>query len=356
MDQLVMAALCALIYLSIYYIIGAAAAKWSGMENDVSIQLIYGMFAYAILFFVYVMPLKLRVAPVSVTGPVWLVIVLALCAFLVFRNRSYMAEGLSSCRARIMADPLPVLVVAGVTILMLLFAEVYGRILGGTNQALFVGYVSTAVAHNELGTFSSEMGVALDSFDKSYLLQTYLDHSALVCRMTGLNPLVEVKTVNTGIFILMQNLVVWKSALAFAKKDTKKGILFYLVYTAVSNVFARSQLLPGLYAYYRTHEGKNFFVNIALPLMVVLLWEMWERPKDRSLLWKSVLVYAGSFTWSMSAMFTCPFLLISYIPFAACTKERQVWINLFVCMCICGMAAVYYLLCLKGVLTLAIPR
>lgn len=356
MVQLIKGILCFIIYLMIYYLIGTAVSKILKLKNNPLHELLYGMFAYGILFFVYVMPLKFKLVPVSTIGAIWAVLISIICILIIITMRKYMLEGLKEWLGSFKEQKLSVIPVVIFSVVFILFIELYGRLPAGFNQVWFLGWPSNAVLHNELMTYDCDMGTPLEKFNYDRYLCTFLDHSGVVCKLTGLHVMVEVRSVLTAIFVLMQIIIIWEMAKYFGKDDQRKVLLAFFLYWTVRNLLVGSQLLPGYYTIFRTYEGKGFVMNISFTLLALIFWKMYDTPEDTGWLWKSSIMLIGSMTYSLSMMFSAPFMLVSYIPFVLVKKDKRLIRNMFVLLFITGIYFLVYLLSMKDIIDLTIHR
>ncbi len=356
MSQLALALIFIPVYILIYYLVGVAVSRIFKFENNPVHEIVYGMFAYGILFFVYVLPLKFKLVPVTTIGVIWAVFVVILCLLIVILLRKYIVSGIRDWLKSLRDRKMSVIVVSVFTAILTIFVEFFGRLPNGFNQVWFVGWVSTGVVNNELMTHDTVMGTALDKFNNDRYLCTFMDHSAVVCKLTGMHPMVEVRTVLTAVFILVQCIVVWELAKYFGNKDEKKTLVAFFVYWIFRILLVGSQLLPGYYTFFRTYEGKGFVMNAPVPLIALLLWRMYDHPEDKTLMWKGCLTMFGAMTYSLSMMFTAPFMLASYIPFILARKDKRLIRNMFAIGIIVVVFFMVYYLGRRGTIDLTIHR
>lgn len=356
MSQIIPAILCFIVYLIIYYLVGVLTSKVLKLENNPLLQVLYGMFVYGILFFVYVLPLKFKVVPLGTISVIWAIFIFVLCMFILIKFRDYIKSGLLEFIKSFSEQKKGIILVLVFTISFILFIELYGRIPNGFNQVWFVGWPCTSFFHNELMTYDVEMGTPLKKFYNDRYLCTFLDHSAVSSKLSGLHPMIEVRTVLTAVFVLMQIIIVWELAKYFAKGDKKKTVIAFFMYWIFRNLLVGSQLLPSYYSIFRTYEGKGFVMNVSYPLLLLLLWKMYDSPEDRGWLWKSAIVMFGSMTYSLSMMFSAPFILAAYSPMIFIKKDKRLFRNFFAMGAIALAFLVVYYLGDKGVIDLTIHR
>lgn len=358
MSQYILAAATFVAYLIIYYLVGVATSKILKLDNNPVHELFVGMFMYGILFFIFVLPLKFKIVPVDVIGKIWAVIVGVLCLVIVIALHKYMFEGLKEWGRYIKKHKASAIVVSLFTAFQITFVEVYCRLMAGFNQVWFVGWVSNGVLHNELMTYDIVTGEPLQKFYSDRYLCTFLDHSAVVCKLTGMHPMVEVRTVLTGIFVLVQCLVAWEIAKCIGRDRQDKSIFAFLLYWAIRNIMVGSQLLPSFFTIFRTYEGKGFVMNVPIPMMMLIMWKWYDEPEKTKYLWESFIIIWGSMTYSLSMMFTYPFVLAAYVPFMLIRKDGKKY--MFRNMVVIGMECVIffaiYFLSWKGKIDLSIVR
>ena len=356
MSQLIMAIICFVAYLIIYYLVGVATTKVFKLNNEPLLQLLYGMFVYGIIFFAYVLPLKFKLVPVSTIGVIWAVFVSIMCATIVLVLRKYIITGLNDWVRRIHSNWQIILPATFFTIAFILFIEIYGRVPNGFNQVWFVGWPSNSVFHNELMTYDTASGLPLTQFDNNRYLSTFLDHSAVVCKLTGMHVMVEVRTVLTAVFTLMQSIIVWELAKYYAKDDKKKLLLAFFGYWTFRNILVGCQLLPGYYTIFRTYEGKGMVMNVCFPLLTLIMWKMYDTPEDKGWMPKSVITLAGAMTYSLSMMFSAPFMLLAYTPFVLSKKNMKLIRNLVILFFVAGAYVIVYYFGRNGTIDLTINR
>ena len=356
MSQIIMAIICFAAYILIYYLVGVATTRIFKLNNEPLLQLLYGMFVYGLIFFVSVMPLKLKLVPVSTIGVIWAVFVSLMCITIVIVLRKYIMTGVKEWIDRIKKSWMIVVPVTVFTVAFILFIEFYGRVPNGFNQVWFVGWPANGVLHNELMTYDIEMGMPLAHFNNDRYLCTFLDHSAVVCKLTGMHVMVEVRTVLTAVFTLMQSIIVWELAKCFGKNDKNRTILAFFAYWTFRNMMVGCQLLPSYYTIFRTYEGKGMVMNVCFPLFALVMWKMYDTPEDKGWIPKSVITLAGAMTYSLSMMFSVPFMLVAYIPFVISKKDIRLVRNLVILFAVAGAYVVIYYLGRNGTIDLTIHR
>lgn len=354
MLEILRAILVFIVYLIEYYIYGFGFARLCNKKAAPQFYLISGMFVQALLFFIPILPMKLLQVPVHIAAIIWVIIWLGTMLFIIMKWRRELADSCKEWIGEVLKWKLESCIFIIVTGFQIVFDELYGRILGGENAAYYIGYVTSSLFTNSMGTVDPQTGALLHTFSRSYLLQTYLDHSTIVSWLTQLHPLIEIRTVIPAVTILIGNLVIWQFAKLISKGNRRKALYGWLFYLVIYHLFVNSALLPPIYGYFRAFEGKNFFANISMPLIFMCFWLMYEKVDDWYLLWVTVIIIAASFMYCMSTMFIVPFMIIIYGIMVFTQRSWKLFRNLCICMIPCIVVIGYYLLAVKGVIDLAI--
>ena len=348
-----------LIIVFIIYITGylAAGILWQSLIKDdrySGVTVVSGMLAQSLVFFVIAIPMKLAKAPLMVTAVVWAVVWLALIVLCLLKCQKDAKSFFDCVKEGIKNNRILFVICVIVTIAEIVFVEIYGRQVGGANATYYIGYVTTAIHDGYLGISSPYTGAALKNFNSSYFLQTFLDHSAVVCRLFGLHPLLEVRSIIPAVMIIMNTLIVVGLAEAFFEKEYSR-ILFFVAYKAIQGIFASSQLLPSFYYYFRAFEGKGIYGTIFLPLFALLLYRVFYY-KEKNAQWMLIIAVLSSFTYTMSALFTYPFILVGCAPLLIHKDIKKRVVNLVVLSIPWFLAAVWYLGIKADVISLVINR
>lgn len=343
-----------IIYLVNYYLYGFFLQKIAKVKKiSLSLSLVGGFFLYAITFFDIVLPLKKLQLPLEDITFIWCIAnTIILCSIIFLWNRELL-QCIRECLCNLRKIKLTAVIITGVTVLEICFEELYGRILGGENAAYYIGYVSTAIHKGYLGLYEPLSGLKSSSFHSAYFLQTYLDHSAVISFLTNVHPLIEIRSIIPAITIIISNIVIWKIADYIFKENLHK-CYFFVAYNAIKLCFSSCLLLPGFYSLFRAFEGKNIFASILLPICFLCFWKMYDYPSDKYNILLLLVSIIGSYTFSMSTMFIIPFVVLGYSPMIIIKKDRKVVVNFIICMLPCVIVALYYILAVKGVISLRI--
>ena len=86
------------------------------------------------------------------------------------------------------------------------------------------------------------------------------------------------------------------------------------------------------------------------------MWKMYDTPEDKGWIPKSVITLAGAMTYSLSMMFSVPFMLVAYIPFVISKKDIRLVRNLVILFAVAGAYVVIYYLGRNGTIDLTIHR
>lgn len=341
-----------ILYLILYYLFGFATLYVMGGRRTCNPVWI-GMFVYAILFFLVAFPMKLAQMPLKIVGIIWLGTVLGISALILFYLHREIGGAFREWIATVWQfkwiAPLVLVVVA----VALVYTESQENVGSGWDSAFYVGEVSTSVYEGVMETTDAIHGTDLGSFSSLYMLETYLMHSAVVCTLTGIPALIEVRTVMVAVLIIVFFILMWDIGIKLFDKDYwKTAVLFWIILLVY--LFSDSLFWPGSFMLMRTFEGKSVLANFFVPATFYCFMCLWEEDTRENWICLFITMMA-SFTYSMSAIFLMPVALAGYgVVLVWRGRKWKIVRNLVICLLPCLVAAIVYILMSKGILQVLI--
>jgi hypothetical protein len=355
MMMLVRAGFLFIIYIITYYLYGFAVAKLCKAQHISMINaIIMGFWTEGLQFFIFVLPFKVALVEVSTVAWIWPVVwLVSIGTIVLIWHRDIGRNIADSCR-RISACKLSAIVVGMVIGAELIYELLYGNYTDGNGAAYFVGAAASDIFKNHFGVVEPEIGTMVSSFNTMYFLQTYVHHTAVVCKISGIAPLVEMRGVMSEVVILLSGLITYELARAIFKNKRKKVLFFWLAYQAFILLCAQSVYIPAYYLFYRAFEGKTIFGMLLIPYVFVCFWKLYDNERDIHTLICLVIALFGSFTFCMSTMYILPFLLLAFIPVAVVQKSFRQAVNWCIMMVPSALSILYYIMVMKGIIDLTI--
>jgi len=113
------------------------------------------------------------------------------------------------------------------------------------------------------------------SLDMKYLLAGWFQFQAILCRFTGLHPLILIKTCLPIAIILLHYIVIWNFATVLRNEQKSDGFLYFMIVYALLMEVAWGQLSTSWSYYFLTWVwyGKAFLQLIVLPFLLLALLE-----------------------------------------------------------------------------------
>lgn len=336
-------------YMYIYYIVGFGVKKLVGDTSKKDGFVVIGMFTYFVIFFVFVLPMKFLQVKLSHISWMWVVLIILLTTGILFKNYKEIHRNIRykwSCWSE---DRIIYILTIGLVALQLFCVEKHGIVGSPWDASFYIGEVSTALHDNMLGVSSAYTGIHAEYFDWIYMLETYLAHSAVMCKFFNVAPLIEVRTVMTAIVIILFNLVVREIGKELFEENREKLFIFWC--TIVYIWFMTTMYTPGGFLLNRTFECKTILANIVLPALFLFFLRLYKNKGNEKADWIYLfLVICGSYTFSLSAMFIVPVALVGYFPIILLkNRSRKVLSRMIVCLLPCVLILLYYLLMSRGV-------
>ena len=340
-----------LIYLLNYYLWGILFAHICKKKEEHLFMIVpSGFFIYGFVFFIVIFPLKLIGTSLAVAMYTWIVFWLVSTVVIIYICRKDLIMRVSKLCKEYDKTYLIWIAVTGV---QLIYECIYGRYTNGGGAIYYNSYVETEIFTNTLDYYDGVTGLKLSAHMMMYFLQTYLEHSAIVCKLTGLPALIESRQVMSVTVILITSMMVFELGRTIFKNN-KYTIYFWLMYEAAIGIMAQCVYIPAYHLYYRSFEGKAIFGMIVIPFMLTLFWRLYDNARDVYAIAVLVVGLFGSLTYCMATMYVIPFLLVGYFPICIIQKSWRQFLNWVLCWLPCIIAFAYFWGAMHGIIDLTI--
>ncbi len=426
----------------LYWSFGTVALYRNGRRASFSERILTGFFAYYAVFFVFCVPVMKYYRPLSMLTHIWMVVVAlvviagvaleylqlrrsancrqdshggkysdsdgalsekrdfgsASCDGALFEkgdSGSVLSGGFAGAFSWIRENPA---LFAGISLLILVQVVLVSCTYNFTlDAAYYVAGVSTNVDTNMINVYDPFTGAWQDHFEMRYFFATYSVQDAVVCQLTGINPLIWTKSVMASVIIILTNLVYYLIArelvdrvmfkqdgslpgetsadgagvnaesaygdgvkesgrerggrgyaVSFAKKRDL-AVFLMLAGMFIINITFNTIYTSSLFLMTRTYEGKAIVGNLAVFCIFYMFLKM---SGEETLIrpWMSVfLICFGSSTISSTANMLMPVeLTVLFLPLIV-MKRRLKWIPKYVLCIVPGLAfALAFVLYVKG--------
>ncbi|MCD7764437.1 MAG: DUF6077 domain-containing protein [Lachnospiraceae bacterium] len=335
-----------LLYLCFYYMFGSLAAKRiPAISGSRPLKIIIGFFCYFFLFSVITIPLKVTLQPLSTLSRIWAGVLLLLTALSLFFFRKGRKQKLSSGREVFRGKQKTVfflflLLVLTQLIIVNLNRETYAL----WDQSYYIGDSATSLYTDTISQYDPYTGRILEKLDPEYLLETYQNHTAVMCQIFGLHPLVENRTVMASIVIILYNLIAWELGLVLFHGNRAKSLLMNGFLTLL-NFFSFNLYTAAEFLLLRPSEGKTILAVLIIPSLLLFFLKTISEYLPRSWWACSFLVILGSFGLNMSAIYMIPFEISAfYLPLFIREKKLSIFRRLLILLLPCILMAAAYLL------------
>lgn len=323
---------------------------------SVSLTLVVGMLMYFLLFETMALPMKIKGQPLHVLGNAWFSTAAVLMVLsLVLNGKFLWRTGKSWWKRKRKEKGFLigfVLLILVQYVLILSLSPVY---MGVRDDYYYIGDVTTSVYKDSIQQYCHYNGRKLERFDPSYFIPMYPMHSAALCKLTGLHPIIENKWASLFVMLVLCNMVYYLLGRMVYSRDWKKLLILLAVIAAIFFQLQSNGLTVGIFYYYRLSEGKGVLGNLILPGIILFFARI---VKDSDSYWNWVLLLLAvmsGYTIAMSSMFLIPVSLgCLFLAFLVGKRTGRYLIHMGICVIPCIVVLVVYQLSLKGVIPLPI--
>lgn len=335
-----------LYYLTISYMLGDLFLHMiSSKERSVSYRVLLGFFCYFLLFQIMAIPLKLTLQPLSLLTKLWCIFVLAVILLFFLLRRKSFPEQRAYLQSLFMKQKWPLLILALIILIQLIMVNYNGETYALWDQSYYIGDVSASVYTDSISQYDPYTGALLKKLNAEYLLETYQNHSAVLCQLLGIPPLIETRIAESSLMVILANLIYYQLGLQLFGNNHKKKSVTFAFFLFWLNLFSFNLFTSAEFLFFRAFEGKTILACIILPMVFLLFLRIAGNHLERSHWLELVLVVSASFGLNMSAIYMLPFeLSICLIPLGLSKKSFSVWIRCAICLIPCILYGLAYLL------------
>lgn len=335
-----------LLYLFLYYATGSLVTRKVPARNwSLPLTMILGFFVLHFIFFVITIPLKITLQPLSLLSGIWAAVLVLITVIFVITERKYWREKTSALRSawsgkeKYITIALLLLILLQV-ILVNLNDETYAI----WDQSYYLGDSATSLYTNTISQYNPYTGNRLAHLNSEYLLETYQNHTSVMCQLLHIHPMVENLTIMASAVVILYHLIVWEIGKFFFKENRIKNLLF-LFFVTLLNYFSYNLYTAAEFLIIRPSEGKTILAVLIIPTLFYLFLKTIEDTSSKTWWVCSFLVICGSFGLNMSSIFMIPFELSAlYLPYALHKKKFSVVVRYVILLLPCILVAAAYLL------------
>lgn len=334
-----------ILYLVFSYMLGDLFLQLSNPEEQsVSYRILIGFFCYFFLFQLVALPLKITLQPLSLLTKLWLAILISITAlFLIFRLKS-LKDRIIYCKTLLSKHGWILLILLLLVLFQLILVNYNGETYALWDQSYYIGDISSSVYTNSISQYDPYTGSLLKKLDTEYLLETYQNHSAVICQLLGLPPLIETRTAEASLMVILANLISYQLGLQLFA-NTRKKAAFLVFFLSWLNLFSFNLFTSAEFLFFRAFEGKTILACIIIPMVFLLFLKIARVPEKRSHWVELFLVVLSSFGLNMSCIYMLPFeLSICLLPLGYTKKSISIWIRYGICLLPCILYSAAYLI------------
>lgn len=177
----------------------------------------------------------------------------------------------------------------------------------GWDFAYYIGNMATSVSTDTMYLYDGSSGLLRSHLELRYALSSFYMNTAWISQMTGISALLLQKYVMGVLCVLLTNAVVYSFAMRVFGQDQKKAAILVtaaILLTIFWDVYDTSAQFLML----RSYEAKAYCANVVLPMVLYLLYRVWEDSADIGNWAELFLVALASVAVSMSSLVLVPAL------------------------------------------------
>ena len=339
----ILALLLVIVYLLLFYIFGTVVCSLCSWKEVKAIETeLLGFFFYHLLFFVLCIPYKLMLFDLSYLSATWCVVIGGMLGTFFLHCRKQAFGQLKQTFSLIWDQKWNYLLLFLIMAVQIILANLNNNVIAKWDQAYYIGDTAASVYTNTISQYDPYTGQQLFALNSEYLWETYQNHSAVACQLTGLPSLLEACTVMLTVVIVLYHLLYYKLAQVLVKTNAQAVLLVGIV--GFLNLFSYNNATVSSMLYFRPYEGKGILVLLILPMLLYYFLEYVKDDKASAIFSKSILVICAAFGLNMSSIFMIPFFLLpTYGSVILSRRSIRCFRKLVPCVLPCIVMAALYL-------------
>lgn len=178
------------------------------------------------------------------------------------------------------------------------------------DDSFYIAEISTILDSNQILAFDPTTGDTNFLFQSQYELVGYEVFLSVLCKIFRVNPALFCHTLLPIVVLLIHYCVVYE----LCKKITKKSKNIAFLMVTIINMFSGYAVYSrGAFLLFRLWQGKAVLVNIVLPILLLLFWNLFEKKKadKEDILLLTLCTYCG-FCMSAIGLYLVPLTYAVY--------------------------------------------
>lgn len=344
MNNLLLCFIIVILYLLFSYMLGDLFLHiCSSKESSISYRILLGFFCYFFLFQIVALPLKFTLQPLSLLATIWCIFLVVSTILYFVLHGKYFKNVQKSSKETPLKEKLFLFFLFILIIIQLCLINYNGETYALWDQSYYIGDISSSVYTNTISQYDPYTGALLKKLSTEYLLETYQNHSAVLCYLTKIAPLIETRTAEASLIVILANLIYYQFGLQLFNHSRKKSVLlvFFLFWL---NLFSFNLFTSAEFLFFRPFEGKTILACLIMPMVFLQFIKITKNHSSRNNWIELFIIIFSSFGLNMSAIYMLPFeLSICLIPLGLYKKSISIWKRYVICLIPCILYGAAYL-------------
>ena len=314
----------------VYYFIGRIALSTLAEECHITMVPMIGYIICMVVFQMLAIPAMLLKLSLSVLEYIYSIVMGGIIAFGI--SKKVFSKHYFSINKREIAF---LLVIISVQCIFLWLNMRYGSV---WDNGEYVGSITTAIYTDTMKQYNAYSGNIFETFDWRECFITFEMHSAVICKMLSIHPLLYIHRILAPLEIILYNIILYNTVVLLI--NNRVGGYIALCGSFFVNISLGSICTWAAFLFLRTGESKSMLANLIFPLLVYLFIYYLKFGNTKfvvSLMFSGVLVGLGI---GRSGTYLIPVLLSSMFIPTICSERK---IKTFFVYLLCMLPVLLYL-------------
>lgn len=333
MQELILAGVLVIAHCLLYVMTGTVFLKSiKSVRYSLINSMISGFFVYHGVFQLVALPCTLFKLPLMIVVNIWSVVVVLLVIYCLVRYAKELLSVFAAPFSRYNVRD----IWSYIFFALIVFEMVYVCLdkYQSFDASYYIGNVNTMLYTDRMYLHDPYTGFETGWINYRYALATLSTHSAVVCRLFPISPLVEMRITVGLIDVVMANAVVYLIGKNLFRERYIAKVLGSI--NIVLGFFFNTIYAPSAFLLERGYEGKAYCSNVVIPMtLLVCLWICKDVEDKENWKWLFIITFAAN-TISMSCMLIIPAIVVICCGIAIImAKKYKLFAKLVVCLIPC---------------------
>ncbi len=330
MFQVVKTFLVLLIELSIFYVMGTVFNQYimKAEKQAIPQKVIYGFLVIQIFFQIYVFPFIILDGSLKLLARIWSFAIVVLAILCVIKIKDTVIEDYNKIKSYIKQNKGIVALVIIVIFAICYYVSINGE--QNDDAVYYIGLISTTLDTDRMYRFNVYTGEGMDSLYLRRALVTFEIHSAALCSIFNIHPLVLARIGRASLNVVLTSMAIYLIGMKLFAKDEKrenKSCMLIVLTLAMNFLFIGNYYTGARFLLTRAYEGKAFGANVLVLFTTYICMKIISENQQRDFKILILVIWGSTAISTSAVMVNSVVIILLLTSYYMIRLARKVWVR-----------------------------